>query len=430
MGKKQMGPLREREVDVKSSAQESYPSKDNAQQLWSRELSRRDFILCGTAAVSGLLSSYRTYGTSRGDLITSVSEFQQILTISVLRTCDLLNLDFSFMNLELDPDAEITQLRRIRAAPAFLIVNFPPQHLSEQAFKRTPSTRSLSRIAGKSRLVFKVPDGVSSIPFSIEGLLAACKGGRYELNVAPTAQPLNPPFLPNPLPTISQPAVQHTAIEAPYGLFLSPSNLASWDHIVESPAEDCVGRTELWHTRMMATSRDGVRGENQNILRAIWSEGYDPKAVELPQEDGKEFANPSGRQRYEIVRLTSDFYAREANGEPYVPAPLEAKQLILSALGAWLDVSGVWSPPKVKMADGMFKSLIVESWQHQMAEGRDQKIRIVSKGYLYPFGFQASYVGKPVRGPSTVVGSATLSRSYPSELFRHSLLYGCIDRPR
>src|SRR5581483_2815962 len=57
--------------------------------------------------------------------------------------------------------------------------------------------------------------------------------------------------------------------------------------------------------------------------------------------------------------------------------PATARQLMLSSLGAWLDVNGKWP------------GQAVESWRHRIAMGRDQKVQVVQKGRLYPFGNEA-----------------------------------------
>ena len=59
----------------------------------------------------------------------------------IIRSRDLLALRFVFVNLKLATDpAEPRLLVRERAdEPAYIIVQFPPQHVAEQAFYETAS---------------------------------------------------------------------------------------------------------------------------------------------------------------------------------------------------------------------------------------------------------------------------------------------------
>jgi hypothetical protein len=52
---------------------------------------------------------------------------------------------------------------------------------------------------------------------------------------------------------------------------------------------------------------------------------------------------------------------------------------MLSALGAWMDVSGSWDSVPFK-------------WRHIVAMGRDQYVRVVNQGFLYPFGHRVDQI--------------------------------------
>jgi hypothetical protein len=64
---------------------------------------------------------------------------------------------------------------------------------------------------------------------------------------------------------------------------------------------------------------------------------------------------------------------------------------MLSSLGAWLEVDGTWDPPQIDPQDPATK-LIVERWRHEAMMGRDQYVRVVYRGYLYPYGHRAVLV--------------------------------------
>ncbi len=136
--------------------------------------------------------------------------------VDVLRTDDLLSFQLGLVNLVIESTARMTQppgltlngslwLQRDNPnLPAFLIVNFQPQHIQETAFgeqadpkpngpaapaSNAPGGRTPvdARIAQGSRVVFVVPSNVTAIPYELGPLLAALAS--YGLNVAANALP-------------------------------------------------------------------------------------------------------------------------------------------------------------------------------------------------------------------------------------------------
>lgn len=135
--------------------------------------------------------------------------------ITVLRTSDLLLARFSFVNLTDGTDQQGRRvLRRVGNRPAFLVVDFQPQHIVEQAFYETAGTSPTNdsptnpgganpppsspspatseqlptgpvqaRISTHTRLVFQVTD--QEILLTLDGLLTACSS--LPLSVAPHA---------------------------------------------------------------------------------------------------------------------------------------------------------------------------------------------------------------------------------------------------
>ncbi len=226
-------------------------------------------------------------------------------------------------------------------------------------------------------------------------------------------------------PEPSQPGARETAIEAPWRLIMSPVPSGAWLHAF-TPVTDH-GRTELWHTRLgvklsPAQSTDPptvvdmhyvyqpqgtgldrkyvVTGEilsqgrpvdaygadaevPDRVVRAVWSRDYQTGKVDAkgsPAFRGSLNAN----DRYQIVRLSADF-SHEALKPAYQPAAIAANRLMLSGLGAWLDLRGSFNSPSAL-------SLSVEEWVHRGAMGRDSYVRVVYQGYLFPFGHRASLV--------------------------------------
>ena len=69
----------------------------------------------------------------------------------------------------------------------------------------------------------------------------------------------------------------------------------------------------------------------------------------------------------------------------FVPKPIDVERLMLTSLGAWMDVRGFWDPD-------VSTRLSVEEWKHRGTMGRDHYVKVVYKGYLFPFGHKASLV--------------------------------------
>ncbi|HKK68700.1 MAG TPA: hypothetical protein VJ946_10820, partial [Bacteroidales bacterium] len=101
------------------------------------------------------------------------------IKFNLVRPEDFLNLQFEFANFKLENNIlEIDKTKN----PAFFIVNFPSQHLREQAFNEfgTYNVPVQFLRAGNSRLVFKVPADHPPIPLILDNLLDWSK---FELQV-------------------------------------------------------------------------------------------------------------------------------------------------------------------------------------------------------------------------------------------------------
>lgn len=327
----------------------------------------------------------------------------------VVRPDDLLLLRLRFTNVERTPGSGGAPATITGGPDAILVVQFQPQHIAEQAFwemgttKQTkeeiaagqaalpPSGDSLpapgnvgARLAGYSRLAFRIPATVT-FNLTLEDVLDALTrlplnvsaAARYEPNPGCANVPLA--FLPilgqpSPPPIIA-PARDETAIEAPYRLFLSPDNQAQWSHVTAKKA-DAEGRVELWHTRLGSHRPNG-----DPRVRAVWSRDYD-KTLQGHKNDPFRSAL-DGRDRNEIVQLTANYYLPD-----FTPSPLHTERLMLTTLGAWLDLEGNWEPPSLPGGG----SLTVEQWRHIATMARDHYVRVVYAGYLLPFGHRASLV--------------------------------------
>jgi hypothetical protein len=76
--------------------------------------------------------------------------------------------------------------------------------------------------------------------------------------------------------------------------------------------------------------------------------------------------------------------------QPYKPLPVQVDRLMLTTLGAWVDVHGAWPL-------GYHLGIPLEEWRHRGTQGRDNYVRVVYKGYLFPFGHHASLIKETER---------------------------------
>jgi len=209
-------------------------------------------------------------------------------------------------------------------------------------------------------------------------------------------------FIPRrPRPSLSrEPRQFETAIEAPYRLIISPSVLNGWTHATQPvAAEDVEHRIELWHSRLgvRRVSRDDSvtideTAGHQRIIRAIWARDREAMA-DFSQKTGPAHVDEpfrtslDGADRHMLVRQSSETWISDT-GDRITPEPVEARSLYVSAIGAWLNLHGVWDPDPYSASE----MSSIESWDHIAPMGRDQYVKVVYPGYLWPFGHRASLV--------------------------------------
>ena len=148
----------------------------------------------------------------------------------LLRPQDLLSLEVQAVNLRLDtrgPDGP-RLVRTDGPGDALLVIRIPPQSIAEEVEPEgnpdLPAGTAQARISGESRLVFRLPDDVDSVPYTTAGLL---EWSQLEPVLTPVARP-GPGERPAEPPPITAPDPLHTAVEMPYRLVLSPDSRTSW----------------------------------------------------------------------------------------------------------------------------------------------------------------------------------------------------------
>jgi hypothetical protein len=332
--------------------------------------------------------------------------------VRVLRPDDLCVCELELVGVDVAGSLPNRQLTPAAGSGDRLIVmHLPPQHVAEGAFdeREPPRERILvgSRVAGPSRIAFRVDPTALPVNYTLPAILELLAGSRLAVSEN-AGRPPPPPgclnlfallvALFNPPPGPSAPGPAETAIELPFRLILSPEPESGFSHLSGPVAGTGSTRVELWHSQLVpAPDRDG-----QREVRAIWMRqgdgpAWDPQrpkwpAAPAPTGDDEPF-DPnmmsqrnamSQRDRADIVHLSANRrYAFETRTD-YEPKPVAVRRLALSSLGAWLDSRGDWDPPPA------VTSLI--EWTHRATQGRDQFVRIVNLGYLYPFGHLAAKI--------------------------------------
>ena len=322
----------------------------------------------------------------------------------VVRARDLLVAHLRFHHLDLDPSG--TGLIPSGSGDPLIVVELPPQHVVEQTFdtRQRPSDdipAARSRLAAWSRVVFRVPASVTSVPLRLAALLTlleTCELQVVDAALPRSADPLPPGCLSFGLfapggPSLRAPSPEETAIEVPFRLILSPPRSAGFLH--RTLPFTTAGRTELWHSQLgVAPGSLGEPDAVERSMRAIWlrtgesDQPWDaehPLPVPAPSPPDELFRRPLDHERrHEIVHLSANFNARRTRPlAAFDPRAMAVRRLVLTSLGATLDLRGEWTPPA---------GMSVEEWVHRAAVGRDHFVRVVSAGWLLPFGHRASLV--------------------------------------
>ena len=208
-------------------------------------------------------------------------------------------------------------------------------------------------------------------------------------------------------PRLRAPLSTETSIEAPYRLIISPNRYAAWFHAAQPVRSEDGEVVELWHTRL-GTRLQSKLTEDDHYLRTVravwtrdWNMGLGAKKDDWghpPYPNETPFLMPlDSSDRHNLVHLTSNFriwykvYSDQKYRNHYTPLPVHVYRMMLSSLGAWLDLHGNWEPPTDNSVDNL-GGLGVTEWKQRGTMGRDHYVRVVYKGYLAPFGHKAVLV--------------------------------------
>jgi hypothetical protein len=283
----------------------------------------------------------------------------------VVRPADMLVVDISLVNLRFDGHRLVP---RDPGAPSFVLAGLPPQHVLEQAVLvgSTPPRGPVKAFtAGPTTLAFSVPADLAGLDLSLDALLD------WE-RLVPLTVPVGLQAPDTPGSAVFQ-GVPRSVIEFPTRLLITYDEPVDW--LSRPQPHESDGRAALWHARLHGTQDDGdVR------LRAF-------AAV---RDRGTLLGDGplTGGNLEDLVTLTSRAELVVPGGGPIdVPsAPLHSEQFILTPLGASAHLHGAWEAapesdkPRYPQTGRPFPDL--EAYDHITGLGRDQYIRVVTRGRL------------------------------------------------
>jgi hypothetical protein len=180
------------------------------------------------------------------------------------------------------------------------------------------------------------------------------------------------------------PAETVTSLELPYRVFQSPHASTTFVHAYAPFAR--AGRTELWRTMLARRTDAGPQplGPTGVGVTAMWSPDYTGDQTTVPPDPFR--MSLTARNRDAIVRVMSGHqeFVDAQRRRRYVPRPATVRRLELSAWGGVLDLDGAWPTPPHGVG--------LVAWSHDAPYGRDQRVRVVEAGFLYPYGHAAALV--------------------------------------
>lgn len=268
-------------------------------------------------------------------------------------------------------------------------VDFGPQSLVEHAVAEgvnRPPTPRATQLSGPSRLGFQMAENLS---LSIPTLLAWAE--RVQ-NIDPLGEALDGEDVPEINDYGKGPNPNVTIVEMPWWLILSPHRDSSWTEQTRPKTRG--GRTEVFSTRLATTQGGSGQTEDpaSRTVRGVWIR--DRRALELLSDPALripvgQVGNPwlmipTPRDRADIVRLSTRVSGARIGG----PAPAIKAAVTLTPLGGHLVAEGFWNAPSVSS---------MTAWQQRIWQGRDTYAKVVRAGFLYPWGFPASYVTEGIR---------------------------------
>ena len=323
------------------------------------------------------------------------------LTFDVVRPDDMLVVRFELAGwaIELLQVGAPARLVRIPSTNnGTLVAWLPAQSLAEPAFQEFPGvdlvglpaslTAVPSILSGPSRLAFRIPSSISSLPLTLSTLL---EWERFEpLSAIDDETPHGPQDGPG------RPGRRQTALELPYRLLLTTVEGATW--VGAGRAPNRAGPVALWQVALAAAPGAGLAA-----VRAAWTPDLDRPTDPFPlnalsSAARREIVQMTGDPRILLAAQASDLSETENTTLAQIQAEAAAmpvERLTLTALGGDLRIRRVWQFPTISFrlqqliygddaplaGDRVFA---LKRWEHDAVLGRDHRVQTLTEGRLFP----------------------------------------------
>jgi hypothetical protein len=314
-------------------------------------------------------------------------------------------LDWSKFELRVHPRAWIKVINTIKPVtyPTLQKSELTRATLKDKYLERDVKLIDFGvRMAVKNRI--KAQNELVYSDRNMENLLPVAKFESSGINFN-IAELKNISMMVGPIPDTS------TSIEAPALMYISPNQLNDFTHKIKLDIRnieeqrvvstqvninlrvlDSLGAgkgeiSELWHTRLGVKLKNGktaVSGlDSLKTIRVLWADDALLKYnADAPKRDTPFLASLDGNNRHKLVHQTSDYSI-----PGFSPIPVPVRNLMLSSLGAYLNWHAFFN-----ISSPVDNYLNISEWEHLATLGRDHYVKIVEKGYLFPFGHRAALV--------------------------------------
>lgn len=330
---------------------------------WGRHaITRRGVVVTGGVVAATLV--VETNGTARRlftPLVPTALPWGLVRVERIRRASDLLVANLVIGRLTYERSGTSGFLRA-GSEPGYLGLVLPGQSLGENVPEEDPAPPVVGELALPTVLGFSVPAG-ARVPYSLD----------YLLDLAG-----KPPVYG---------AVDSglgTTIEAPYRLEIRPHDALTWLNDT-APKVLTIARersTELWHTRLASYNifGDGEPDHRSKLSKFVRvTKNLATTTISPPLSGG-----PLG-DRAKILSNANTFDTVTGSTGKVVKAPVSADLVLLSSLGASLDLHGRW--PGANLT----------AWDHRATLGRDNYVRTVHAGWIVPYRHPATVIKETYR---------------------------------
>ncbi|WP_183094693.1 hypothetical protein [Nocardioides stalactiti] len=326
---------------------------------WGRSpVTRRGVVLAGGVVAAGALASGPGSRMQVLDALWArAAIFGDVRVDRIRRASDMLVANVVFGGLDLTKIGADWYMVA-GASPGYLGIMLPGQSLGEhvEAGQKPPVAAELAQ---PTILGFRVP-AATRIPYDLDAILDLT---RFDPVYGTVANGLG------------------TSIEAPYRLVIRPHQGLGWlnDTAPKRLTSGRVAANELWHTRLAGYNLfgDGKPDQRSDLLKVVQVTENKVANIVAPLS----FANRADIKKN--ANVSSPVVSPQSG--LVIQAPVEADLVLLSPVGASLDLHGSWP------GAGMI------GWDHRATLGRDNYVRVEKVGFLAPYRHPATIIKETYR---------------------------------